>query len=69
MPSPKKPCAKSTVAVNKKTAHEGKPCPKGQERTANYCVAKLQPYDKKKTAWVRTVTPNPTTRITVVCPK
>ena len=45
------------------------PCPKGQERTANYCVKKLSSYKKDKVEWVRTVSPNKKTRITIVCPK
>lgn len=62
-------CYKPTEAVAEKKLHNGKPCPKGEKRTKNYCVKELAPYDKEKTRWVRTVTPNKSTRITVVCPK
>lgn len=62
-------CKKPTIAVNEKMAHHGRPCRPGQERTASYCVKKLAPYKPESTRWVRSVSPNKETRITVVCPK
>lgn len=62
-------CRKPTVAINEKKAHHGFPCKSGEERTANYCVKKLQPYKAEQNRWVRTVSPNKNTRITVVCPR
>lgn len=67
MPSTK--CKKSTVAVAEKKNHDGKPCKKGEERTANYCVKPMSPYKKKAVKWVRTISPNKKTLITIVCPK
>lgn len=66
---PKTECKKSTVAVAEKKKHEGKPCKKGEERTTNYCVKKLSPYKKDEVKFVRTISPNKKTRITIVCPK
>ena len=62
-------CYKPTQAIAEKKLHNGKPCPKGETRTKNYCIKEIAPYDREKTRWVRTVTPNKQTRITVVCPK
>lgn len=62
-------CKKSTIAVTEKKKHEGKPCKKGEERTANYCVKQLSTYKKEKVKFFRTISPNKTTRITIVCPK
>lgn len=62
-------CKKSTVAVSEKKKHDGKPCKKGEERTANYCVKSMSPYKKDAVKWFRTISPNKNTRITIVCPK
>lgn len=66
---PPKPCKKSTVAINVKHAHHGAPCKDGEERTKNYCVKTLSPFDAKKTKWVRTLTPYPNKLVTIACPK
>ena len=62
-------CYNPTVAVTEQKAHNGKKCPRGQERTANFCVKEIQPYNKDKVRWFRTLVPNKTTRITIACPK
>lgn len=62
-------CYKPTVAVAEQKAHNGKKCPRGQERTANFCVKEIQPYNKDKMKWFRTLVPNKTTRIAIACPK
>jgi hypothetical protein len=62
-------CYNPTVAVNELKMHNGKKCPRRQERTANFCVKEIQPYNKDKVKWFRTLVPNKTTRITIVCPK
>jgi hypothetical protein len=69
MPKPSPRCKKPTVAINEKKAHNGSPCKKGEERTKNFCVKQMSPYDAKKTAWVRTISPNKNTRIAIACPK
>ena len=62
-------CYKPTMAVAEQKAHNGKKCPRGQERTANFCIKEIEPYKKDKVKWFRTLTPNPKTRITIACPK
>jgi hypothetical protein len=62
-------CYRATMAVAEQKAHNGKKCPKGQERTENFCVKEIQPIAKDKVRWYRTIVPNQKTRITIVCPK
>ena len=66
-PGPK--CRKTTVVVSEKKAHCGAPCPKGQERTASFCVKKTASYSPENTKWIKTLSPNRETRLTLVCPK
>lgn len=62
-------CFNPTVAIAEKKVHNGKKCPRGQDRMANFCVKEIQPYNKDKVKWYRTLIPNNSTRITIVCPK
>jgi hypothetical protein len=62
-------CFRPTIAITEEKKHHGTPCKKGEERTANFCIKQLNVYDRDKTRWVRTLTPNNTTRIRVACPK
>ena len=62
-------CFRATVAITEEKKHHGNPCKKGMERTVNYCIKQLRVYEKDKTRWVRTLTPNTNTRIRVACPK
>lgn len=65
-------CYKPTVAVAEKRKHHGGPCAKGEERTKSFCVKPLptpKPIPKEQRKWVRTLTPNPETRLTLVCPR
>ena len=34
-------CGRSTVAINEEYRHNGKPCRKGEERTKNFCLKKI----------------------------
>lgn len=69
-------CFKTPIPIDEKKRHNGAPCPKGQERTKNFCVKPLlqtQPDNKKMSPteyrWFRVLTPNKNTRITLACPK
>lgn len=66
-------CFKTPVAIDEKKRHNGAPCPKGQERSKNFCAKPLIPEDKKLSLteyrWFRVLTPNKNTRITLACPK
>ena len=65
-------CYKPTVAINEKYLHNNKPCKKPtEERTKNFCVTKLikAKDEPKNIKWVKTIVPNKSTRITIVCPK
>lgn len=62
-------CFRPTVAITEEKKHNGKPCKQGEERSTNYCIKELNAYDKSKTRWVRTLVPNPSTRVRIVCPK
>ena len=62
-------CYKPTVAIVEQKAHNGKKCPRGQERTPNFCVKEITPYNKDKIKWYRTLVPNSKTRVTIACPK
>ena len=65
-------CYKPTVAINEKYLHNDKPCKKPTEkRTKNFCVKKLikAKDEPKNIKWTKTLVPNKTTRITIVCPK
>ena len=65
-------CYKPTVAINEKYLHNDKPCKKStEERTKNFCVNKLikAKDEPKNIKWIKTIVPNKTTRITIVCPK
>ena len=62
-------CGRSTVTVNEEYRHNGKPCKKGEERTKNFCIKKLNSLNSDNVKWYRTVSPNKDTRITIACPK
>ncbi len=62
-------CFRPTVAITEEKKHNGRPCKKGEERTTNFCIKQLNPYDKDKTRWVRTLTPNKSTIVRIACPK
>jgi hypothetical protein len=62
-------CYKPTMAIAEQKAHDGKKCPKGQERTRNFCVKEIEQYKKDNIRWFRTLTPNSKIRITIACPK
>ncbi len=65
--SPK--CFRPTIAITEEKKHNGMSCKKSEERTVNYCIKQLQPYEKNKTRWIRTLSPNENTRIRIACPK
>ena len=62
-------CGRSTVAINEEYRHNGKPCKKDEERTKNFCIKKIKSLNMNDVKWVRTVSPNKDTRITIACPK
>lgn len=67
-------CFKTPIAIDEKKRHNGAPCPKGQERTKNFCVKPMRESTDKKLSlteyrWFRVLTPNKNTRITLACPK
>ncbi len=62
-------CYHPTIAVQEQKAHNGKRCPRGTERTTNFCVKDMQPFQKEQIRWYRTLSVSPSTRITIACPK
>lgn len=62
-------CFKTTQVVSELKRHNGASCPKGHERTANFCIKQIAPYKKENVKWFRTLTPNDHTRVVIICPK
>ena len=62
-------CVNPIIAVNKKKVIKGNKCEKGEEKTANRCVKKLDPRSTKSFRWFRSKRVAPDTTITLGCPK